>query len=62
MSNEAQDRIGDLKRRINEIAFAPLSEHGALFEGVNRELNDELAVVEGLSANGASQNKTTRES
>jgi hypothetical protein len=41
--------ISDIKRRINEIAFQPLPDHGNLFAQVNRELNEALASVEGLS-------------
>jgi hypothetical protein len=42
--------VSDIKRKINEIAFQPLSDHGNLFAEVNRELNEALASVEGLSA------------
>jgi len=52
MSQEGQDsaaRISEIKKRINEIAFAPLEEHGARFEGINEELNQALATVEGLT-------------
>jgi len=43
------DQISDIKRRIAEIAFAPLSEHGAKFEEINTELSRSLQSVEGLS-------------
>lgn len=46
----AQDRITEIKKRINEIAFAPLAEHGQKFEEVNRDLNEALADVEGISS------------
>lgn len=44
------ERISEIKKRINEIAFAPLAEHGARFEEVNRDLNEALADVEGISS------------
>lgn len=46
-----REEIAALKKRINEIAFAPLEDHGALFEAVNQELNQALNAVEGISAN-----------
>lgn len=43
------DAIAGIKKRINEVAFAPLSEHGALFEEINEDLSISLRSVEGLS-------------
>jgi hypothetical protein len=43
------ERISEIKKRINEIAFAPLDEHGTLFEAVNADLNQALSLVEGIS-------------
>ena len=43
------DEIANIKRRIAEIAFAPLDEHGEKFAGVNNELSSALSSVEGLS-------------
>ena len=37
------------KKKINEIAFAPLEEHGAKFDEVNKELTQALSSVEGIS-------------
>lgn len=48
--NSETNQVSDIKRRINEIAFAPLPEHGDLFAQINRELNEALASVEGLSS------------
>ena len=42
-------QISAIKKRINEIAFAPLAEHGELFDQVNQELSAALAHVEGIS-------------
>ncbi len=44
------DAISAIKKRINEIAFAPLEEHGAKFDDVNRDLSQALTSVEGISA------------
>ena len=44
------DSVSAIKKRINEIAFAPLEEHGAKFDEVNKELSDELSSVEGISS------------
>jgi hypothetical protein len=54
MENEAKpstplEQISEIKKGINEIAFAPLSEHGKKFEEVNAELSKALQSVEGLS-------------
>lgn len=46
---ESLVRISEIKKRINEIAFTPLAEHGTRFESVNQELNEALATVEGLA-------------
>ena len=48
-SQDSSSRISEIKKRINEIAFAPLEEHGSRFQGVNEELNEALATVEGLA-------------
>ena len=42
------ENISDIKRRIAEISFAPLPEHGAKFEEINTELSEALKSVEGL--------------
>lgn len=47
--NPALENISALKKRINEIAFAPLEEHGARFDAVNQDLSDALKSVEGIS-------------
>jgi len=49
-AGSTQERISEIKKRINEIAFAPLNEHGEKFEEVNRDLNGALADVEGISS------------
>lgn len=41
--------FSEIKKRINEVAFAPLEQHGELFEGINQDLSDALRSVEGLS-------------
>ena len=43
------DEMAALKKRVNEIALAPLVEHGKLFEEINLELTEKLASVEGIS-------------
>lgn len=43
------DQISDIKRRIAEISFAPLTEHGEKFAEINSELSAALSSVEGLS-------------
>lgn len=43
------EAISAIKKRINEIAFAPLEEHGKLFDEVNQELSQALTSVEGIS-------------
>ena len=43
------DSISEIKKRINEIAFAPLQEHGELFDAVNRDLITALESVEGIT-------------
>ncbi|NBP12126.1 MAG: hypothetical protein EBV09_02310, partial [Actinobacteria bacterium] len=43
-----------VKKRINEIAFAPLAEHGALFDQVNQDLSAALTHVEGISSQSPS--------
>jgi hypothetical protein len=44
------DSVSAIKKRINEIAFAPLEEHGAKFDEVNKELSEALSSVEGISS------------
>lgn len=48
-SSSPLDAIADIKRRIAEISFAPLSEHGSKFEEVNTDLSNALHSVEGIS-------------
>ena len=49
MSGASQlEKISEIKRRIAEISFAPLPEHGAKFEEINTELSEALKSVEGL--------------
>lgn len=43
------DAISAIKKRINEIAFAPLEEHGTKFDQINAELSEALTSVEGVS-------------
>lgn len=43
------DEISAIKKRVNEIALAPLAEHGKLFEEINVELAAQLSTVEGIS-------------
>ena len=43
------DEIAALKKRINEVAFAPLEEHGKKFDEINQELATALSSVEGIS-------------
>lgn len=43
------DEISGLKKRINEVAFAPLEEHGKRFDDINQELTQALSSVEGIS-------------
>jgi hypothetical protein len=43
------DLVTAIKKRINEVAFAPLEEHGAKFDEINKELSDALSSVEGIS-------------
>lgn len=45
----SQDEISALKKRINEIGFAPLEEHGKRFDEINQELSQALTSVEGIS-------------
>ena len=51
MENEKLEQISAIKKRINEVAFAPLDEHGKKFEEINGELNAALQSVEGISTN-----------
>ena len=44
------EQISAIKKRINEIAFAPLADHGELFAQVNQELSTALTHVEGISS------------
>lgn len=48
-SQVSLENISALKKRINEIAFAPLEEHGARFDEINQELTQALSGVEGMS-------------
>lgn len=43
------EAISAIKKRINEIAFAPLEEHGAKFDQINADLSEALTSVEGVS-------------
>ena len=43
------DSVTAIKKRINGVAFAPLEEHGAKFDEINKELSDALSSVEGIS-------------
>lgn len=43
------DQISALKKRINEVAFSPLEEHGKRFDDINQELTQALSSVEGIS-------------
>ena len=43
------DEIAALKKRINEVALAPLEEHGKKFDEINQELSTALSSVEGIS-------------
>lgn len=43
------DSVASIKKRINEIAFAPLEEHGVKFDQINKELTKALSSVEGIS-------------
>lgn len=43
------DVISAIKKRINEVAFAPLEEHGAKFDEINKDLSAALTSVEGIS-------------
>lgn len=43
------DSVTAIKKRISEVAFAPLEEHGAKFDEINKELSDALSSVEGIS-------------
>ena len=49
MSDESIKAISEIKTRINEVAFAPLSEHGARFEEIDRDLASALHNVEGVA-------------
>lgn len=48
-SKTSLDQIADIKRRIAEISFTPLAEHGQRFSEINEELSQSLSLVEGLS-------------
>ena len=52
---ENLEPISAIKKRINEVAFAPLAEHGALFDQVNQDLSAALTHVEGISSQGQAQ-------
>ena len=49
MSDESINAISEIKKRINEVAFAPLSEQGARFEEIDRDLTSALHNVEGVA-------------
>ena len=49
MSEGSLKAISEIKKRINEVAFAPLSEHGAKFEEIDRDLSAALHNVEGVA-------------
>lgn len=49
MSEENLTAISEIKKRINEVAFAPLSEHGARFEEIDKDLAAALNNVEGVT-------------
>ncbi len=42
------ENIQVIKKRINEISFAPLESHGELFDQVHRDLTAALSDIEGL--------------
>ncbi|MFM7541976.1 MAG: hypothetical protein ACKOOJ_01590 [Actinomycetota bacterium] len=44
------EEISAIKKRVNEIALAPLPEHGDLFEKINIDLTEQLSSVEGISS------------
>ncbi|MFM1796617.1 MAG: hypothetical protein RL733_398 [Actinomycetota bacterium] len=48
-SNSNLEAISAIKKRINEIAFSPLEEHGVKFDEINSELSQALTSVEGIS-------------
>jgi hypothetical protein len=41
--------ISAIKKKINEVSFLPLSQHGQEFEEINEELARALTTVEGLN-------------
>lgn len=43
------EEISALKKRINEVGFAPLEEHGKRFDEIHLELANALSSVEGIS-------------
>ncbi len=43
------EAISAIKKRINELAFALLEEHGAKFDEINKDLSIALTSVEGIS-------------
>ena len=53
-TSDTLERISSIKRKVNEIALAPLEEHGVKFEEVNSQLASALASVEGISSNSSS--------
>jgi hypothetical protein len=48
-NSQNSEAIAAIKKRINEIAFAPLEEHGVKFDEINKELSNALTSVEGIS-------------
>lgn len=49
-NNTNLDAISAIKKRINEVAFAPLEEHGSKFDEINKDLSAALTSVEGISS------------
>ena len=47
--NPSLDAVSAIKKKINEIAFSPLEEHGVKFNEVNKELTQAVSSVEGIS-------------
>jgi len=47
---ENLEQISAIKKRINEIAFAPLFVPGVLVDQVNQDLSAALTHVEGISS------------
>lgn len=45
---DSMENIQGIKKRINEISFAPLESHGELFNQVDKDLVAALSDIEGL--------------